>query len=92
MLRIFKEVDVHLVIISWDTSLEDSSFEMTIQRHSEKWLYQLKKKMDVVQESKICILVNVDNIHYKFVKFRSARIIDWMNMERNNEASPSGRP
>ena len=69
MVRIFKEVDVCLVIVSWDTDTEDKD------DLSEKWLYQLQKKMAVIEEDKICILINVDNIHYKYAKFRSAHII-----------------
>lgn len=69
MVRILKEVSVSLVIVSWDTDTEDKD------DLSEKWLYQLQKKMAVIEEDRICILINVDNIHYIYVKFRSAHII-----------------
>jgi hypothetical protein len=68
IIRIFKEVNVGLVIVSWDTATEDKDDV------SEKWLYQLQKKMAVTKEDKICILVNIDNIHYKFAMFRLQHI------------------
>lgn len=69
MQTVLNEIGVRIVVILWEVFESEDDI-------AEKWLTQLDKKMMTVRENRICILVNFDNIHYKFIKFRASLLID----------------
>lgn len=57
----FKELDIQLLVLS----------ENNIDNLSDKWLRELHKMLDKVISNKIVIIINENNIHYKYVKFNN---------------------
>jgi hypothetical protein len=53
------------IIVLVLTKLEDES----IADVAEKLLYQLQKTLAHISYDRICMLINEDNIHYKYCKF-----------------------
>lgn len=61
IMRAFAEIDIGMIVLAHLTGEDKEDL-------ADKWLRQLSKYIPTIPESKVCILINEDNIHYKYCK------------------------
>jgi len=71
--------DLQLIILSKACNVKEDDV-------AEKWLFELHSALQNTQCDKIALLINEDNIHYKYMKFGRKTIIHRLELENYVDA------
>jgi len=71
-------VDIKLIILT-------KNFDEKNEDIADKWLRQLQPILNTVSNKRIAILINEDNIHYKYMKFLNQIIISKTDLQNHIE-------
>ncbi len=71
------EADLRLIVVIDGGSAAESA---------DKWLRELHKMLPTVAESRVALLINVDNVHYRFARFRGKAVASHADLTAYVEA------